>query len=633
MVSPAHFRTSNTVDGTTYQCLICPNARITKDHERHSRRPEHRLQAAARFLRTNTTRATDEELANNAATKRQTPEVHMEEESAPGGHEAARIESRWAEMLTQLNNITAPAAIIPRETLPKALSRLDAIEEEAGFNPDDSAGLPINDENLSQPLDDAGEDEWEDIDNDEHEHKHKHKHKHEPTNSDPAGKGDWYPFKNKLDLVASLLIGHTRSMLSRTLYNKIREILTICDLRLPGWATVRASWIQIRKLLQTTIKKLTSMFDTPCFSLSAKTLISQDLANPLVSPHLDYYPEWSDGMDITKFSQSLKYSSPHRAQMCVANKIHFYIFERVQLVSKDVVIPLFIYKFHNKLFAKCLKIQEHHILPGEELSHITIPANIAFDDSQLISVDVEEFDQLYSNIYMGDGRLLTEVCGNEIYESNGCYESPIPLPNPWRTIADGKVLRSVPITLYADDTSGNTSKQFNKHISFYFTLSGLPPHLSNQEYNCHFLSTSNLATALEISEQIVEELNEMATCGYEAYDTFLGQPVWVATIVLCFLADSPMHAEITNTPNPGQSLNPCRICTLSCKQKKMKSTCGYVQKFLERDDIGEEMINALRSWEGTRDDAYELFSIATGINITQFKKLSLACGVKDAINT
>ncbi|KAH9456883.1 hypothetical protein Pst134EA_020793 [Puccinia striiformis f. sp. tritici] len=65
----------------------------------------------------------------------------------------------------------------------------------------------------------------------------------------------------------------------------------------------------------------------------------------------------------------------------------------------------------------------------------------------------------------------------------------------------------------------------------------------------------------------------------------------------------------------------------------MKSTRGYVQKFLERDDIGEEMINALRSWEGTRDDAYELFSIATGINITQFKKLSLACGVKDAINT
>ncbi|KAH9456882.1 hypothetical protein Pst134EA_020792 [Puccinia striiformis f. sp. tritici] len=304
MVSPAHFRTN---------------------HERHSRRPEHRLQAAARFLRTNTTRATDEELANNAATKRQTPEVHMEEESAPGGHEAARIESRWAEMLTQLNNITAPAAIIPRETLPKALSRLDAIEEEAGFNPDDSAGLPINDENLSQPLDDAGEDEWEDIDNDEHEHKHKHKH--EPTNSDPAGKGDWYPFKNKLDLVASLLIGHTRSMLSRTLYNKIREILTICDLRLPGWATVRASWIQIRKLLQTTIKKLTSMFDTPCFSLSAKTLISQDLANPLVSPHLDYYPEWSDGMDITKFSQSLKWlhglSQKHRCRTPVGQMVIF----------------------------------------------------------------------------------------------------------------------------------------------------------------------------------------------------------------------------------------------------------------------------------------------------------------------
>jgi hypothetical protein len=93
-------------------------------------------------------------------------------------------------------------------------------------------------------------------------------------------------------------------------------------------------------------------------------------------------------------------------------------------------------------------------------------------------------------------------------ESNGITDRDaiIPIPNPWRQKAKGRVNWNVPITLYADDTSGNVSKQFNKHISFFFTLSGLPPYLSNQEYNCHFLSTSNVATVLEISEQIVQDL-------------------------------------------------------------------------------------------------------------------------------
>jgi hypothetical protein len=79
-------------------------------------------------------------------------------------------------------------------------------------------------------------------------------------------------------------------------------------------------------------------------------------------------------------------------------------------------------------------------------------------------------------------------------------------PNPWRKKAAGKILRNVPINLYCDDTSGNKSKKWNKHISYYFTLSGLPPRISNQQFNCHFLCTSNIAGALELGEMIVEQL-------------------------------------------------------------------------------------------------------------------------------
>jgi hypothetical protein len=82
----------------------------------------------------------------------------------------------------------------------------------------------------------------------------------------------------------------------------------------------------------------------------------------------------------------------------------------------------------------------------------------------------------------------------------------IQLTNPWRTREGGKIIRNMPITLYSDGTSGNVLKQWNKHVSFYFTLSGLPPRFSNQEFNCHFLTTSNRAGVLELSKMIIDEL-------------------------------------------------------------------------------------------------------------------------------
>jgi hypothetical protein len=82
----------------------------------------------------------------------------------------------------------------------------------------------------------------------------------------------------------------------------------------------------------------------------------------------------------------------------------------------------------------------------------------------------------------------------------------VTFPNRWRLKANGRVIRHVPITLYADDTSGNLSKQWNKHVSYYYTLSGLPPSETNQQYNCHFLSTSNSAGVLELGDQIIDEI-------------------------------------------------------------------------------------------------------------------------------
>ena len=78
--------------------------------------------------------------------------------------------------------------------------------------------------------------------------------------------------------------------------------------------------------------------------------------------------------------------------------------------------------------------------------------------------------------------------------------------NEWRHVAKGSRVYAFPLWLYCDDTSGNVSKRWNKHNSFLFTPAGLPRAHAHQEYNIHFLCTSNVAEPLEMLEGIVEQL-------------------------------------------------------------------------------------------------------------------------------
>lgn len=78
--------------------------------------------------------------------------------------------------------------------------------------------------------------------------------------------------------------------------------------------------------------------------------------------------------------------------------------------------------------------------------------------------------------------------------------------NRWRKLARGHRVHAFPVWLFCDDTSGNISKKWNKHNSFLFTAAGLPRRLVQQEYNVHFLATSNTAPPLEMLDGIAEQL-------------------------------------------------------------------------------------------------------------------------------
>ncbi|KAG0145391.1 hypothetical protein CROQUDRAFT_45837 [Cronartium quercuum f. sp. fusiforme G11] len=73
-------------------------------------------------------------------------------------------------------------------------------------------------------------------------------------------------------------------------------------------------------------------------------------------------------------------------------------------------------------------------------------------------------------------------------------------------------IRNVPLTLYSNDKSGNMSKKFHRHMCIYCTLSGLPPKLTDQEFNVHLLARSNIASALELADKIIDDI-KCVWCG------------------------------------------------------------------------------------------------------------------------
>lgn len=78
--------------------------------------------------------------------------------------------------------------------------------------------------------------------------------------------------------------------------------------------------------------------------------------------------------------------------------------------------------------------------------------------------------------------------------------------NQWRVLAHGHHVAALPLWMYCDDTSGNTSKKWNVHNSYLFTLAGLPREQAAKEYNVHFLCTSNKAPPLEMLDGVLDQL-------------------------------------------------------------------------------------------------------------------------------
>lgn len=89
-------------------------------------------------------------------------------------------------------------------------------------------------------------------------------------------------------------------------------------------------------------------------------------------------------------------------------------------------------------------------------------------------------------------------------------------------------------------------------------LAGLPHSENAQMHNIHFVTCSNQASATDMMEHIVTDLQRLED-GITVYDAHLQQKSILIAPVMAFLCDNPRHSEMLNHAG-GCANKYCRMC-------------------------------------------------------------------------
>lgn len=93
-------------------------------------------------------------------------------------------------------------------------------------------------------------------------------------------------------------------------------------------------------------------------------------------------------------------------------------------------------------------------------------------------------------------------------------------------------------------------------------LAGLPKKENAKIENIHLVAASNKASAIEMSEPIVKDLQMLEEEGVVVYDAATLQNVRVYAPVICLICDNGRASEVVN--HRGSAANKyCRICQVS----------------------------------------------------------------------
>ncbi|KAJ7020784.1 hypothetical protein C8F04DRAFT_1213983 [Mycena alexandri] len=272
-------------------------------------------------------------------------------------------------------------------------------------------------------------------------------------------------------------------------------------------------------------------------------IIAQEMANPTTRQNLHFLPEDSRP-SLSQAWQASRWLDELEADLTTpmvrVNTQDFYINEPTILSNGTVCMPIRWFKRGDKIFARAWKMRQTSAVDPNEGWIVEADHEFEVKQSDLL-VSFPLFSQTYLDRKASDPTVIYGI--EKAGEIKKWTHTKPKEGNRWRNLSTGHRVLAFPIWLYCDDTSGNTSKKWNKHNSFLFTAAGLPRKFVHRESNIHFLSTSNVAPPLEMLDGIVDQLEECQKHGIWAWDAVHRELVLVIPSVLAMLGDNPMQSE------------------------------------------------------------------------------------------
>ncbi|KAI9442451.1 hypothetical protein H4582DRAFT_1809218 [Lactarius indigo] len=378
-----------------------------------------------------------------------------------------------------------------------------------------------------------------------------------------AASDEWYPWHSKVVTTLDIITNTPRSMFSRRQVDTMLSFLRINGLsNVPSAKTIRAQNTALHDMCGVRTFQYIGAHGHHFFVNSIADIISQEMANPLVRPHLHFYPEDAGKMVSEYWHGRHWHNNADPAvvtPMAVIDGLHFFVHEPCFLANGRAIMPYRWFLRGDSILAKAWPLcavgqGDRSGWVVEEYTTIVIPQDeflIPFNtwDSSQFASGLPSARSIVGSILRPDGEV---VPWSRTQPSVG---------NRWRVRASGAFVYCFPIWLYCDDVSGNQSKKWNKHYSFLFSPAGLPRAHFQKEYNVHFLCTSNLASPLEMMDRIVEQLESVAAWdeGIWAWDCVHEARVLIIPFVSALLGDNPMQSEFAcHIGQMGKFF--CRMC-------------------------------------------------------------------------
>ncbi|KAL1755500.1 hypothetical protein FB107DRAFT_290833 [Schizophyllum commune] len=378
----------------------------------------------------------------------------------------------------------------------------------------------------------------------------------------------WYPWPDKETCIVDVLRHVPRCAFSTKQNQVIHWAMSVLGIHdVPTERTMKDVDKKLQSICGVQSLRFVSAFSNIYYTNDIAALIAQEMSNPRVRRHLHFLPEKTSG-SISEAWQAARWLDeldPAFLTQCIRKKDDktqdFFVYEPALLKTRHVFMPTRWFVEGDSTYAKGWYMSMDPQRRGWIVEEHT-QAVISEDDLDLSFPLFHERCAIYQ--VPSPRSIIGSQGSSEIQEFPGApivrwTRTDPQAGNKWRQRAKGHRVVAFPLWLYCDDTSGNTSKKWNKHNSFLFTAAGLPRRLVHQEYNIHFVSTSNVASPLEMAEGIVTQIRQAQEHGLWAWDGYEKDYVLVIPSVFALLGDNPMQSELCC--HSGLAANHfCRIC-------------------------------------------------------------------------